>query len=172
MSKSQHNEPPPPGPTRKDQPIQLSDIPMENPFRIPDGYFDRLPADILSRVYRSAEPSPIFPIRLHSLKRPYKLALAASLIVAGLVIAYLVFINNDPLREINGKLELTAQELLEYEGFIVELDESVVDLWVGQEGDRIDLALLDLANLEDLSEADIVDYLLTDYLLDELDIEP
>lgn len=172
MSESKHNKKRLPDRTRKDQPIQLPDIPRENPFRVPDGYFDRLPADVLSRITRSDAHSPIFPTRVHSLKWAYQLALAASLIAAGLLIAYVVFIHNDTLKKTNGTLELTASELLEYDGYIVELDESVIDLWVSQEGERIDQALLDMAGLDDISEVDVVDYLLTDYSLDELDIEP
>ncbi|MEI9920105.1 MAG: hypothetical protein WDO14_15120 [Bacteroidota bacterium] len=60
---------------------KLEDIPKQNPFKVPDGYFDQLPTVIQSRMTKDTRHAPM--VRVISLS--LKLALpVAALVVAGI----------------------------------------------------------------------------------------
>ena len=63
----------------KDNKIRLEDLKREVPFEVPDGYFDKLPSVIMSRLPATPERQPLVS---WSWQRSLGLAGALSLIVA------------------------------------------------------------------------------------------
>ena len=59
---------------------RLEDIPKKDFFRVPDGYFDKLPAEIQSRVETSSRQQSLRP------SWRYALACAIPLIIAAIVV--------------------------------------------------------------------------------------
>ncbi len=63
----------------KDKKIRLEDLERNVPFEVPDGYFDKLPSIVMSRLPATPEPQPLVS---WSWQRSLGLAAALSLIVA------------------------------------------------------------------------------------------
>ncbi|GHB59533.1 hypothetical protein [Persicitalea jodogahamensis] len=63
----------------KDKKIRLEDLERKVPFEVPDGYFDKLPSIVMSRLPATPEPQPLIS---WSWQRSLGLAAALSLIVA------------------------------------------------------------------------------------------
>ncbi len=143
-----------------------------NPFAVPDGYFDRLPADIMEKIFVKTEAKSRVIRTVLDWRWPYKVAVAASVILIAFAITYVVLKPQATQQLISEIQQITASELMEYDGYLVDLDESLVDNWIAQKGDSVESAMLSLASLDELSGDDITEYLLSEYSPDELTIDP
>lgn len=151
--------------------IGLSDIPKTNPFSVPEGYFDRLPIEIVNKVTEPAAPGFSLKQRYFAMRLTYKIALAAMMVSLAFCISYVVFMVNGKGESAGDIHQITASELFEFEGYLVELDESLVDAWIDQSGDLVSQELVDLDGLNELSEADVIAYLMQSYTEDELRLD-
>lgn len=146
----------------------LSNLPRGNPFIVPDGYFDSLPAKILETTDKDASTGKTFIMTLRDLKWPYKIALAASVAFIAFTVAYLIFTPDPTQRLISEIQQITSGQLEELDGYLVNFDESVVDEWIERKGDGVRQVMADSTNLEAVTDADIMNYLLAEYTPDEL----
>ncbi len=146
----------------------LASLPKTNPFTVPDHYFDQLPARIMQKVSEQAGSGRNLIRTIIEMRWPYKLAMAASVIFIVFIAYYLAFTPQSTQPLFSDLQQITAGELIEYDGYLVDLDESLVDEWIEQQGDDVDAELVDLTSLDELSETDIMNYLLVEYSPDEL----
>jgi hypothetical protein len=146
----------------------LSSMPRVNPFTVPEGYFDRLPAQILEKIDEESATGKTFFLTLRNLRWPYKIALAASLIFIAFTLAYLIFTPGTTQRLISEIQQITAGQLEEFDGYLVNFDESLVDDWVDRKGDGVRQAMVDSTSLDAVTDDDIMNYLLAEYIPDEL----
>ncbi len=141
-----------------------------NPFRVPDGYFDRLPARIMETIDEEAEKGKTVILTLRGRKWPYKIALAASLAFIAFTVAYLIFTPDPTQRLLSDIRQITSGQLEEFDGYLVNFDESLVDDWVELKGDGIRQAMADSTSLDAVTDADIMNYLLAEYTPEELQL--
>lgn len=150
----------------------LESMPRTNPFTVPDGYFEGLPPQIMQRIGSENDEGRTFFRALIAMRWPYKVTLAASVILVAITVTFLIF-KPDYTQELISEIQkITSSELVEFDGYLVNFDESLVDEWIASKGDGIGSELLDLTSLDDVSDADIMNYLLKEYDPDELSIEP
>lgn len=142
-----------------------------NPFTVPDGYFERLAGDIMNKISSQEKPEKNVIRTVMAWRWPYKLALAASLIFMAFIVSYLVMKPQTAQQLISELQQITASELMDYDGYLVDLDESLLEEWIDQKGDGIDSAILSLASMDQLTGDDIMEYLISEYSPDELTIE-
>ena len=108
----------------------LHSIGKHNPFTVPDGYFDALPAQIMDKVRRDAETRPAFGIhKLFWLFRPQWMV--ATFMV---VVAICFFFRN-------GKTNAVS-----YEAIAANIPDSVIVQSLQNNIDHVDVASLEEAN--------------------------
>jgi hypothetical protein len=99
---------------------KLEDIPKKHPFNVPDGYFDRLPGIIQSRVAEKSEVKETRPYFRYAFQ--YALPVIALAIVAVIYLtpstpqtidAMLASVSTEELIVYLEESEITADELLE-----------------------------------------------------------
>lgn len=99
---------------------KLEDIPKNHPFKVPDGYFDRLPGVIQARVAENTEVKEAKPYFRYALQ--YALPLIALIIVAVIYLTpstqqttdtLLASVSTEDLIAYLEASEITADELLE-----------------------------------------------------------
>ena len=127
----------------------------ENPFRVPDGYFDRFPLKMSERI---AEQKKQSRFHFQSLFKPVPVFATAAVLVAVGVIAFnLLSSSNEPL---------TQEEISNY-----VYQEDIIDEFT--DDDILEYAVLSITNADTSSQnsevEEIQDYLL-DQGLDESDI--
>jgi hypothetical protein len=145
----------------------LESMPRTNPFTVPDGYFERLPPRIMQRIDSETGEGRTFIRALIAMRWPYKVTLAASVILVAFTVAFLIF-KPDYTQELVSEIQqITSSELVEFDGYLVNFDESLVDEWIARKGDGVGSELFDLTSLDDVSDVDIMNYLLTEYDPDE-----
>jgi hypothetical protein len=85
----------------------LEDIPKKHPFNVPDGYFDRLPGIIQSRIAeKSAQPQPTPYLR-------YALQYAIPMVL--IAIAAIFYFTPEPARDVDTILaSVSTEELVAY----------------------------------------------------------
>ncbi|GHA78286.1 hypothetical protein [Pontibacter akesuensis] len=66
--------------------IKLNDIPKRQPYQVPDGYFDKLPMQVMARTVAPEAPAPW----LEQVWRPMRLAIAPLLLLLVFVGVYFV----------------------------------------------------------------------------------
>lgn len=113
---------------------KLDDIPKQNIFEVPDGYFDRLPMKIQSRI-EASRPAPA--------AAKWSLALRYALPALVLIVGLIFFINPKATR--NGTEDLLAA--INTEHLIAYLDESELtetELMEAVKFDEIDADSLNL----------------------------
>lgn len=150
---------------------ELENIPRNNPFTIPDGYFDKLPSMIMDKIDPETGSKKTFFLSLRNMRWSYKVALAASLIFIALTAAYLIFVPDYAQRLISGIQQITSSELAEFDGYLVNFDESLVDDWIARQGEGIRSAMVDTASLNEISGDDIMNYLLAEYSPEEFPLD-
>jgi len=145
-------------------------LPRGNPFSVPDGYFDSLPARIMETIDEEAEKGKTVILTLRGRKWPYKIALAASLAFIAFTVAYLIF-TPDPAQRLIGEIQqITSGQLEEFDGYLVNFDESLVDDWISRIGDGIRQVMADSTSLDAVTDTDIMNYLLAEYTPEELQL--
>lgn len=143
----------------------------KDPFAVPEGYFDRLPAEILDNISEKDDTGRDVIRTVIEWKWPYKVALAASVIFIAFTIAYIAQ-RPQPLQPLISELQqITARELMEFDGYLVDLDESLFDDWIAQKGEKVSAEMLSMEGLDELTNDDIEEYLLSAYAPEELMIE-
>ncbi|TPE44310.1 hypothetical protein [Pontibacter mangrovi] len=78
--------------------LKLSDIPKRNPYQVPDGYFDRLPARVMERTESAQEQA----FWLESLWRPLRLAVAPLVLLLVFVAAFFYSVPDKPIINLAG----------------------------------------------------------------------
>ncbi|MCD4736586.1 MAG: hypothetical protein K8R53_11120 [Bacteroidales bacterium] len=144
----------------RDSAPELSRIKKENPYEVPDGYFDTLHVSIQERI---KEKTGWNPARLlgYFFRRPVRLVLV-TVLFTGIVLAFFVFRtsenNNNMLY-----VDMTWEELIYSDpGLIYNIDdETIVELYVAAEGSEVDLDTYETGILNDtnITEEMILDYL-------------
>jgi hypothetical protein len=130
----------------------IDKIPKNNPFRVPEGYFDDVQQRILSATESVNREKPKTKA-LHRL-RPYLMAAAS---IAGLVLlSYTLFIMIRPDRGNTGKQDILAEESLSQ--YVYDLD-----VYPLEENDNQSIAK---QRIPDINKNDIIDYL----ILNNIDI--
>jgi cell division septation protein DedD len=133
----------------------LQGFQKENPFRVPDGYFDRFPLKMSERI---AEQKKQSRFHFHSLFKPVPLFATAAVLVAVGVIAFNLLSSS--------KESLTQEEISNY-----VYQEDIIDEFT--DDDILEYAVLSTTNADTSSQnsevEEIQDYLL-DQGLDESDI--
>ena len=126
----------------------------------------------MQKIDTKAGTERTFIQTLIELRWTYKAALAASVILITFTFAWLIF-KPDPTRQLISEIQqITSSDLVEFDGYLVNFDESLVDEWIDRKGEGIRSAMVDSASLDEVSGADIMNYLLAEYSPDELNIEP
>ena len=141
------------------KPLKLEDLPRENMFKVPDGYFDELPGIIQSRVSKKQAASHWWQIYFTP-ANGWKVALATAIVVLVLVFGG-IFDRND----INGSMDqlladVSLEDLIEYVEYSnittdeilaeVDLSEYELDFLMGD-----DIKLLDDGGFEELDFIDL-----------------
>lgn len=114
--------------------FKLPELPKSTIYRVPDGYFDKLPGVVMARV--TAEQPAFSSNRWSSIFYLYRAALASIFLVVGFVAAFLFSNNPSDSSNYSSTADLSAisqQETLEY----VLLQDNL------ESGDLIDLNLAD-----------------------------
>lgn len=121
-----------------EKPLKLADLKPENIFSTPDGYFDRLPAQIQARI-KKREDYGFRPVLVTSLKFALPAVILAVIIFQLDLLAPDTITKHDPVALINevstqdliaylGETDITAEEILE------ELDLDNMDIYFSEEG--------------------------------------
>ncbi|MFI5217918.1 MAG: hypothetical protein ACHQNT_00405 [Bacteroidia bacterium] len=104
----------------KDAPL-LNKISRENPFRVPDGYFNSLPSDVAEKIaLEKAKSVKIIFIR-RILQTKY--AVAACLLIAALISGVIYFNQNKTV--VNEQLALTTDDISS-SIYFDDIDESIL----------------------------------------------
>ncbi len=134
----------------------LDNIPKENHFKTPEGYFDKLNDEIISKskANKNSKPASAFQIF-----KPY-IYMAASLIVLVTLLKFTLntFVDNDPII----KPDIEANSEINYDNILYTLYEDDIAFYEFLEEDN-DI----FANIE-IEDQDIEDYLCSYYLEYEL----
>lgn len=134
----------------------LSDIPKKNNFKTPEGYFDNLNKEIMSKVEKEANSTPRSTF---SIFKPY-IYMAASMIVLVSLLKFTLntFVDKDPV--INPNIEAKSD---------ISLEESIFSLY------EDDIAFYEYLEEDyetyasnDIADEDIEEYLSSYYLEYEL----
>ncbi|HYX08055.1 MAG TPA: hypothetical protein VE912_15095 [Bacteroidales bacterium] len=136
--------------------IKLSDLQKDNPFSVPDGYFDTFPERLMRQVVK--EKTTSFSQRMFQLVRP-QFALAGGLLLFALIgyVGFSFLLDHQP-----GKQVLTSTEI----NSVLETDPAFIDEYT-----LIDVVDEDQINSETgESNEDAYDDQVADYLMDH-DIE-
>ena len=130
---------------------KLEDIPKNNPFSVPDGYFDKLPGIIQARISASAPEKQA---------RPYfRYALQYALPVIGIIIVALIYLNPKESENYNDILATVSTEQLA--AYLADSDITTEDILESGELDDESADAIEAEvyfndiDLEDLSEFDL-----------------
>ncbi len=136
---------------------KLEDIPKNHPFKVPEDYFDRLPAIIQSRIAEKSgvkETTPYFRYALQYALPVILIAIAAVFYLRPTVQpgadSLLAAVSTDELVAYLEQSEMTTDELLEnmdFDSESVEAIESEVYFNFDLEGNTLDELTLELDNL-------------------------
>ncbi len=140
----------------------LQGFDRENPFRVPDGYFDRFPTKMSERI---VQKKPRFTFPFPSLLKPIPIFVTAALIITVGIIGLKTFTKSEVAlsnEEISDYVyqegiidEFTEEELLEYSDLaFIEKDKST-NQNINIDDQTIQEYLID----QDLDEADIINEL-------------
>jgi len=124
----------------------LQGFSRENPFRVPDGYFDRLPSAMSDRIAQQNR-KPRFTLAIFL--KPIPAFAAAAVITAGIIAFNLLSSSNKPL---------TKEEITNYvyqEGIIEDLTDE----------DILEYAFLNTSKTDTTSNSEVE--MIQDYLLDQ-----
>lgn len=127
----------------------------EMPFKVPDGYFDTLPEQMLAKckesdkvVVRAFYNRPMFRA----------MAAAAAILIVAFVINFMLI---DAPAETESYTDYTLQEVYEYNfSNLAELEEAYLLSFI--EDETIEELFLEETNEVDISDEDIIDYLLAE----------
>jgi hypothetical protein len=130
---------------------KLEDIPKNNPFSVPDGYFDKLPGIIQARISASAPEKQA---------RPYfRYALQYALPVIALIIVALIYLTPKESENYNDILATVSTEQLA--AYLADSDITTEDILESGELDDESAEAIEAEvyfndiDLEDLSEFDL-----------------
>jgi len=130
---------------------KLEDIPKNNPFSVPDGYFDKLPGIIQARISESAPEKQA---------RPYfRYALQYALPVIGIIIVALIYLTPKESENYNDILATVSTEQLA--AYLADSDITTEDILESGELDDESADAIEAEvyfndiDLEDLSEFDL-----------------
>jgi len=130
---------------------KLEDIPKNNPFSVPDGYFDKLPGIIQARISASAPEKQA---------RPYfRYALQYALPVIGIIIVALIYLTPKESENYNDILATVSTEQLA--AYLADSDITTEDILESGELDDESADAIEAEvyfndiDLEDLSEFDL-----------------
>lgn len=136
---------------------KLEDIPKNHPFKVPEDYFDRLPAKIQSRITEESgvkETTPYFRYALQYALPVILIAIATVFYLRPTVQqdadSLLATVSTDELVAYLEQSEMTTDELLEtmdFDSESVEAIESEVYFNFDLEGNTLDELTLELDNL-------------------------
>ncbi len=130
---------------------KLEDIPKNNPFSVPDGYFDKLPGIIQARISASAPEKQA---------RPYfRYALQYALPVIGIIIVAMIYLTPKESENYNDILATVSTEQLA--AYLADSDITTEDILESGELDDESADAIEAEvyfndiDLEDLSEFDL-----------------
>lgn len=137
----------------------LSKIKKENPFRVPDGYFDKLPMIIQEKITKTKSVS-IWEQFFLLLKQPkYSVSLAVA--TMAIVIALFVFVKPDG-QEYQFLSDITIEDILrENPELIYSMDETlIIEVLLAENGEDIqDYYDYNIKSDTSISDDEIIDYL-------------
>jgi len=139
---------------------ELNRIKRDNPFMVPDGYFDKLPTSIQEKIESESHKSPNFEQIVTLFKQP-KYSVTAGLTIVILIVAMVVFIKPSD-KETQFFSDITIDDIIdEYPEFIYYLDESIIlEVLFAENGeDTYDYFRNDIYTDTTLTEDEIIDYL-------------
>ena len=128
----------------------------ESPYKVPDGYFEELPAQVLESCHKSDNKS-IRPLYRKAVFRNIAAA-AAILIMAALVIT-MVYTNRQTQADIFTDYSLKDAYQYNFNN-LADLEEAYLLSLIGAEADE-DLFLIE-TDAGDISDEDIIEYLLAE----------
>lgn len=136
---------------------KLEDIPKKNIFEVPDGYFDRLPGVIQSRI---AENKPLRE-RISYFALSLRYVLPVILVIAASIFVYQNYYNTQPTDTESLLASVSSQDLVEYlDDDDVSIEEILEDVDVNEINPdelntmELDFSEKDLLNLSDEFEND------------------
>ncbi len=137
----------------------LSKIKKENPFRVPDGYFDKLPNIIREKIIKPNTVS-VWEQFFLLLKQPkYSMSLAVA--TMAIVLALFVFVKPDG-QEDQFLSDITIEDILrENPELIYSIDESlIIEVLLAENGEDIrDYYDYNIKSDTSISDDEIIDYL-------------
>jgi hypothetical protein len=150
----------------------LPESPGDNPFNVPEGYFDTLPLRIQDRITKLEQPVPVKPSIIRTLPLPVKLAAASALLALVVMAAILLFSKNDATELLEG---LSADMIMENPGEVIEIDENyLVETLISKTAEEglngITGGYITFTE-EEVTEDDIIAYLLSEYSPDDLNLD-
>ena len=139
---------------------ELSKIKKDNPFKVPDDYFDKLPEAIREKVASVTKKISIFEQFLLRFKQP-KYSITTGLAFILIVVALFVFIKPAD-KEIQFLSDITIDDILEESPeLIYDMDESIIleVLFADNTDETYDYFESDIYNDTTINEDEIIDYL-------------
>ncbi len=139
---------------------ELNKIKKENPFAVPEGYFDSLPTSIQEKIESHSHKLSIFEQILTLFKQP-KYSVTAVLTIAILIVVMFVFIKPSE-KETPFFSDITIDDIInEYPEFIYDLDEStIIEILYAENGqDTYDFFENDIYTDTTITDDDIIEYL-------------
>jgi hypothetical protein len=144
----------------------------KNPFNIPDGYFDSLQSRIQERIAEKKGSTVTVFVWFRQLSRPYKLVSALSVIVLVALTTFIILFHSNGTPSLE---ELSVDVILEDADAVIDIEELyLVGILINQSTgtDNSGLSETTLAfSSDELSEEDIINYLLSEYDKNNLNIE-
>jgi len=153
----------------KDFASELIKIEKEDPFNVPDGYFEKLANNIQEQVSSRSERIPIIEQILIFLKQP-KYSLATGFVIVLIIVGLFVFIKPAD-KEIQLFSDITIEDILEESPeLIYDMDESIIlEVLFADNGDDIyNYFENDVFTDTTISDDEIIDYLIDENIETEL----
>ncbi len=150
----------------KSKPLKLEDFSKENPFSVPEGYFEELPCIIQAKVIAAPERVSWLDWALIP-AHTWKISLAAVAVILTIVFSG-IFQQSDLSSSVEDILaEVSMEDLIEYiEYSDLSTDEILAELnFIDIDSDFLMSDEIQLLNVDDLDELDFI------YLYEEYGIE-